>query len=78
MANSVQPAADNRTAVTLKAIAMSAAKGASGISYFGTTDGFPPREPGGGITGVAPLAGGCTAIPGSTLGGLIVPFCFDR
>jgi len=40
---------------------------------------LPPGEPGGGITGVvAPLFfGGVTIIPGSTFGGVIVPFCGD-
>jgi hypothetical protein len=47
--------------------------------YFGMTDLLPPGDPGGGITGVVPvlLGGGLTAIPGSTLGGVIVPFCCD-
>jgi len=32
------------------------------LPYFGTTDWFPPGDPGGGITGVvaAPRCGGCT------------------
>jgi hypothetical protein len=44
--------------------------------YFGTTDGLPPGDPGGGITGIdAPArGGGLTVIPGSTFGGMIVPF----
>ena len=42
--------------------------------YFGTTDGLPPGDPGGGITGIdAPaLGGGLMVIPGSTFGGMIV------
>ena len=46
---------------------------------MGTTDGLPPGDPGGGMTGVlVPLwAGGLTVIPGSTFGGSIVPFCRD-
>jgi hypothetical protein len=49
-------------------------------AYFGTTDWFPPGDPGGGITGVvaAPRPDGCTAIPGSTFGGAIVPLCRDN
>ena len=48
--------------------------------YFGTTDGFPPGEPGGGITGIisGPVCGGLTAIPGSTFGGVIMPLRLDR
>jgi hypothetical protein len=40
---------------------------------------LPPGDPGGGITGVValPFRGGVTVIPGSTFGGVIVPFCFD-
>jgi hypothetical protein len=40
---------------------------------------LPPGDPGGGITGVvAPLLrGGLTVNPGSTFGGVIVPFCCD-
>ncbi len=51
-----------------------------GHTYFGTTDWLPPGDPGGGITGVVAAArpDGCTAIPGSTLGGVIVPFCRDN
>jgi hypothetical protein len=49
-------------------------------NYFGTIAWFPPGDPGGGITGVvaAPRPDGCTVMPGSTLGGAIVPFCCDR
>jgi hypothetical protein len=39
---------------------------------------LPPGEPGGGITGVVPFRGGVTVIPGSTLGGVMVPFCCDN
>jgi hypothetical protein len=41
---------------------------------------LPPGDPGGGITGVVarPLGGGLTVNPGSTFGGLIVPFCCDN
>lgn len=48
--------------------------------YFGITDGLPPGDPGGGITGVVvpALRGGLTVSPGSTFGGVIVPFCWDR
>ena len=49
-------------------------------AYFGTTVGFPPGEPGGGMTGVRPAAPvvGPTVIPGSTFGGEIVPCCLDN
>jgi hypothetical protein len=52
----------------------------SAESYFGTTDRLPPGDPGGGITGVVELSfrGGFTIIPGSTFGGVIVPFCCDN
>ncbi len=30
------------------------------------------------MTGVVPFPDGCTAIPGSTFGGAIVPFCCDK
>ena len=45
--------------------------------YFGITDVLPPGDPGGGITGMAAVSffGGATVIPGSTFGGVIVPFC---
>jgi hypothetical protein len=38
---------------------------------------LPPDDPGGGITGVVlPLfRGGVTVMPGSTFGGVIMPFC---
>jgi len=51
-----------------------------GVRYFGTTDGFPPGDPGGGMTGMRPAApvDGPTVIPGSTLGGVTVPFCLDK
>jgi hypothetical protein len=59
---------------------MSRAHSKNPATYFGTTDGFPPGDPGGGITGVvaAPRPEGCTVIPGSTFGGAMVPFCLDR
>jgi hypothetical protein len=48
--------------------------------YLGTTDGPPRGDPGGGITGVRAPAreGGVTVIPGSTFGGVIVPFSRAR
>ena len=49
------------------------------MRYFGTTVGFPPGDPGGGMTGIRPAVppGGPTVMPGSTLGGVTVPFCLD-
>ena len=41
--------------------------------YFGFTFGSPPGLPGGGITGLLPLSGAGTLMPGSTLGGQITP-----
>jgi hypothetical protein len=47
--------------------------------HFGITDGSPPGDPGGGITGVAaPFWGGSTVIRGSTFGGVMTPFRWDK
>ena len=43
--------------------------------YFGWTFWFPPGEPGGGMTFIAPPSGGALRISGSTpAGGQITPF----
>jgi len=59
---------------------MQVANPPAGWPYLGTTDGSPPGDPGGGITGVvaAPLWGGCTVMPGSTFGGVMTPLCWDK
>ena len=50
-------------------------RGGSRDVYFGWTFGFPPGEPGGGMTFMAPPSGGGWCICGSTpAGGQITPF----